>query len=422
MGVGRWQRRSILGSLLLGIGLLIFPFLMRADEIASVGEECTEKAYHEKTLCYQKQLEHILKTQGTEQALTVLEQLAAQDPDVLRDAHSYAHHLGRTSFSHYQDAATAFSHCRNTFWSGCYHGVLEGYLRNLPRVEPKDIATLCQTSIDAQQSTFLEYQCLHGLGHGLTMYFQHNVPKALSFCDALRTNWERQSCYGGVFMENIVAFQNPHPGHHESHTGHPHLLDPHDLLYPCTAVQKKYQRACYLMQSSAILTLTNYDFTQTFQECAKAPPEFVSICYQSMGRDISGFTLRDVQQVIELCGLGSQDAVRHCFAGAAKDFILTHADPQRGFTLCSQVPEPAKKDCYAAAGAVLGLLYPDQESKEKACAGAEQAYIAVCAASLSSESSSRTPPKARKARQEIMFPKAEIGRNDRVCNETYAFP
>ncbi|MGH7961274.1 MAG: hypothetical protein ACRERD_05545, partial [Candidatus Binatia bacterium] len=160
---------------------------LRPVEDTRMWKECRGGTLQKKALCYQKKLEEVLQSQGTAPALTTLEELAAQDSDVLRDSHVYAHHLGRTSFSHYKNAATAFSHCRDVFWSGCYHGVLEGYLSSLSQVEPKDVATLCDNAIDTRQSRFLKYQCVHGLGHGLTMYLQHDIFKALAFCDALPT-------------------------------------------------------------------------------------------------------------------------------------------------------------------------------------------------------------------------------------------
>lgn len=371
------KRYSVIVLLVLGMAVLSALLFVKGDEVAAMWEECREKTSRDKTFCYQTRLEAILKTRGTEQALTAIEELAKKDPDVLRDAHPYVHHLGRISFSHYKDAPTAFSHCKDTFWSGCYHGVLEGYLSSLSQVKPQHITTLCSDNIDAGQSLVLKYQCVHGLGHGLTMHFQHEVPKALSFCDALPTDWDRESCYGGVFMENIVAFQNPH---HRHHTGHQSFLNPQDPLYPCNVVEKKYQLACYLMQTSAILTFNGYNFAQAFRECDKAPPEFIPICYQSLGRDISGFTLRDGERTLGLCQLGGPEYRHHCFVGAVKDFILTHADPERGLAFCRQLEAAYKKDCYAAVGEILVSLYPDQERRDKACAGAEKEYTAVCKA------------------------------------------
>lgn len=334
---------------------------------------CWRQAGEEKTRCYQQRLEYILHSQGLAQALTALERFAAHDTEVLRDAHPYAHHLGRAAFAHYQDVGIAFSHCRDIFWSGCYHGVLEGYFRSLPQVEPRHVADLCGVRINTTPSRFLHYQCVHGLGHGLMMYLHHEVPSALALCDALPTTWDQQACYGGVFMENIVAAQH-------SHHGHPHTrwLNPQDPLSPCTAVDARYQHACYSMQSSAILMFTDHDFAQAFHECSKAPVELVSVCYQGLGRDISGYTLRDAEKVVALCQRGPQDAARHCFVGAAKDFVLSVADPQRGLALCRRLPAPLKTDCYGAVGQMVAILYPEQERRQAACTGAEEAYIGPC--------------------------------------------
>jgi hypothetical protein len=365
------------------IFLVTLPGTLRAENeaIIAMWTACNEKRAQEKPTCYQPRLEKILHAQDTEQALTALEQLAARDPDVLREAHAYAHHLGRVSFPRYQDAPTAFSHCRPTFWSGCYHGVLESYLTNLPQTDSTAIATLCRDAFPARQSMLLKYQCLHGLGHGLTMHLQHDIQKSLTFCDALPTTWDRESCYGGVFMENIVAFQNAQLHHHHSHTGQKNFLDPQDPLSPCNAVAEKYQEACYLMQTSAILTFTNHNFARAFAICDTAPAQFVPTCYQSLGRDASGFTLRNINETTALCQLGKSEYRHYCLAGAVKDFMLTAADAQPGFAFCRALSAEHKKECYVAVGEVLAFLHPDQAGRAQACTGAEQEYAAVCTAS-----------------------------------------
>lgn len=367
-----------------GLSLMGLCFLLFAadNQAATMVEDCKGKRPAERASCYQQGLERVLTERGTEQALTALEQLAQQDAEVLRDGHVYAHHLGRASFSHYGEAATAFSHCRDTFWSGCYHGVLEGYLSSRTQVAAQDIATLCRDSIDASQSTFIKYQCVHGLGHGLTMYFDHDIFKALSFCDALPTDWDRESCYGGVFMENIIAFQNPSQhGHHGQQGTHKNFLNPQDPFYPCNAVEGKYQRACYMMQTSAILTFFDQNFDKAFQVCDKAPTAFIPTCYQSLGRDISGATLRDGEHTMRLCRLGAPQYRQYCVVGAVKDFILTSADPQRGFAFCRALDAAYKHDCYAAVGEILISLYPDHAVRGQACTNAEEEYQAVCNAS-----------------------------------------
>jgi hypothetical protein len=118
---------------------------IRADELP-FRETCRAMPFDEKMLCYQRQLETVLQAEGTEQALTALEQITAQDPEALREAHPLVHHLGQRSFLRYGTAPLALSHCRDVFWSGWYHGVLQGDLSSLPEVEPQHVLPLCATS------------------------------------------------------------------------------------------------------------------------------------------------------------------------------------------------------------------------------------------------------------------------------------
>ena len=366
------------------IGVLTTPsFAQENNEAEQLWGQCGGHQHQlQKRQCYQSGLEKILRTQDTEHALATLDILTRKDPDVLRNAHPYTHHLGRASFAYYKDVAEAFARCRETFWSGCYHGVLEGYLGSLPEVRADTIAAVCTREIDAWQSTFLQYQCLHGLGHGLTLYFDYQLPTALEGCDALASPWERESCYSGVFMENVVAFLQPHHTHQEGHEGHADrprsLLRPEDPLYPCNAVNESYQRACYRMQSSAILTFSQHDFAKAFQVCAGAPAAFVSVCYESLGRDVSGFTLRNAEKTMSLCRQGNPEQATACLVGAVKDFIFTHADPQRGLAFCRRLDDASKEGCYAATGEALLSLYPDNQQRAQSCAQAETEYIDAC--------------------------------------------
>ena len=298
---------------------------------AAVLETCRLPLIEAKMSCFQQQLEDALKTGGTEQALSLLETFAREDSDALRETHPLVHHLGQRSFAHYGSAVEAMAHCRDVFWSGCYHGVLQAYLTSLPSVEAHHIVSLCPATGTAADFLFKRYNCLHGIGHGVTIQFRFDVLKSLAHCDYLTSEWDRESCYGGVFMENIVTFQNArqpqHAHHHHDQTPATSFMNAEDLLYPCTALSEKYLRSCYLMQTSAVLTFLNYDFAQAFTQCERVTGDHQTTCFRSLGRDISGFTLRDPQRVTELCGLGKGDQVRQCFIGAVKDFILTDASP-----------------------------------------------------------------------------------------------
>lgn len=333
--------------------------------------ECASNS--NKIACYLERFQKIITESGTERALTVLEQVAAADPMALTAGHPLAHEIGRSSFAHYGDAKTAFAHCREMFDSGCYHGVLEAVLTSTPDITPAAVGNLCDAAVGAGQSSFVKFQCVHGLGHGLLMHF-HEIPQALSYCDALPTTWDRESCYGGVFMENIVAVNTTNPHH-----PHRHQLDPNDPLSPCDQVSKKYQGSCYFLQSSAILMLNGYNFAEAFKTCEQTPREFIEICYQSMGRDVSGYTLRNTERSYELCLLGSSQYVSQCITGVAKDFVNNSARPEPGMAFCQRVEAAYKGSCYQAIGVMVASLYGDSQSRRAACAKAEENYQSVCA-------------------------------------------
>jgi len=365
-------------ALALALSVLVACF---NSEAGAAGDECRTKSYQDKIPCYKQLFERIIRTQGTEKALDTLQELAAADPDVRHYSHPYTHHIGKFTFTHYKDAATAFAHCKDTFWSGCYHGVLEGYVSQFPNLAPKDIASVCSGVKDPHRPVFMKFQCVHGLGHGLTMHFQHDLFKSLRYCDALPTMWDQESCYGGTFMENVIWFQTgPHADHdgHAEHAGEAKLLDAGDPHYPCNAVEKRYQRSCYMMQTSAMLTFNGYDFARTFKECENAPTDLIETCVRSLGRDISGYTLTNAERVRTLCLLGQPHLIGQCFRGAVKDFGFTHASPQRSIALCRIVDGPYKADCYAAVQEFLVDFHADQAKRDQECRTADEAYRSIC--------------------------------------------
>ncbi|MFO0766074.1 MAG: hypothetical protein U0231_04620 [Nitrospiraceae bacterium] len=168
-----------------------------------------------------------------------------------------------------------------------------------------------------------------------------------------------------------------HQHHHEATS----FLNAQDAALSLPVLTEKYLRACYLMQTSAILTFLNYDFAQAFTYCARVQGEHQTTCYRSLGRDISGYTLRDAVRVNELCRLGVGDQVRQCFIGAVKDFILTDASPDPGVKLCRSLDVPFKKDCYATVGEMSVPLFDDKALRVQACRKGEEEFVDACLAS-----------------------------------------
>jgi len=226
------------------------------------------------------ELKDILISDGTTAALDRTEELAAKD-EGFSGSHQYAHELGRFSYAYRGgDVVEAFRLCDGRFHGGCYHGALEAYFEDDPDFEADDLPGFCEGGmIDARATGTVKSNCLHGLGHGLSLFFDHDLQEPLRYCDFLRTDRDRNSCYNGVFMEYMVFSQDRRDQQGRAGQGGT-LEDPH---YPCNSVEDRYKRECYAYQPIAILLQNGRDFEETFEACDEAPKPYVAACYQGMG-------------------------------------------------------------------------------------------------------------------------------------------
>lgn len=359
-------------------------------------ERCGSLAGQEKTECYQTALSERLEQAGVRPAMHTVEYLVRLDDDVARDAHVYAHHVGIEAFRMTPDVAEVFTGCTESFSSGCYHGVIQAYFQRQGSADSTSIAALCEPYKGGDQSRWILFQCVHGMGHGLTMYYDHHLPKALAGCDLLTDNWDRQSCYGGAFMENVVAATMPHhpatviasaDDGHEAHdeAGEDVIaerawkpVEPTDPLYPCSVMEDRYLHQCYLMQTSVILHVNGNDLLAASRSCDVAPPRMRPTCHQSLGRDISART-KDPEEAAGHCRAGSEPNRGHCYVGVVKAFVDWTASAESGLAFCRVIDEPGHKAmCYRALGEEIAVLEADPVTLASLCARAEEDYVKSC--------------------------------------------
>jgi hypothetical protein len=278
-----------------------------------------------------EQLTAEVQAHGTKAGMDLLEKLTNENPDANRDQHALVHELGKASYAYHNgDVQKALAECDTRFWSGCYHGTLQAYFGALSDVTSSHMNSLCPAPEKGARDNFLRYNCLHGAGHGLAIKFDYDIAKSLAHCDLLKgPNWDRESCYGGVFMENIVSFQQHH------HDGKGGFITKDDLHYPCSVVTAKYGNSCWQIQTSAILTLADYRWETAFAECDKAN-DFRETCLESVGRDISGFSQRKHEGIAKLCALGAEAQQWPCQRGAIKDMVFHVAQAEPGYRFCNQ--------------------------------------------------------------------------------------
>ena len=290
-------------------------------------------------ICSMNHFELITRAYGPRVALENLRQEYAVRPEVVSDCHQLTHVIGNTTVeSMGGDIVRAFGLGDSFCWSGYYHGVVERAVEDIGKEAFTEKANiLCATIPGKERYSFDYYNCVHGLGHGIMAAVENELFASLPFCDNLSGEWERKSCYGGVFMENIMV---------DNRTHFAKYLKKDDLMYPCNAVEKKYKEQCYLMQTSYALSETKYNFKNAFDLCANVEEEFRDTCAQSIGRDASGSTVSNVERTIANCSFANDDRQEeNCIQGAVKDFISYFHNDGEAQKLCNTLPSRFKEYC-----------------------------------------------------------------------------
>jgi hypothetical protein len=254
------------------------------------------------------------------------------------------HVIGRAAYARYNNLADTFAHGSQYCNGGYYHGLSEqlGNERGASYLYAK-ANTLCKPIADKKgRYSFYHYNCVHGMGHAFMEVLDGELYQSLNGCDTIQDDWERSSCYGGVFMQNIMIEQSPDDSvDHQSK-----YLKSDDPMYPCDAVSDKYKQPCYLMQTSHALQLENYDFLKVFQQCDAAESAYSTYCYMSLGRDASGKSVYDPTQTEKLCATSvSSLGYEYCIYGAMQDYIDNFQNDTLARQVCDLAPREIKIQC-----------------------------------------------------------------------------
>ncbi len=269
-------------------------------------------------ICLSGYYRTLMRAYGADTSFADIKQRFKDDPKVVALCHPLMHIIGQEASKNYKTVSEAYLHGDNFCWSGYYHGILEGVIArigidNLPR----QLNTICADIPGRLSYNFDYYNCVHGLGHGIMEALGDDVFKSLTMCDNLDGSWEKESCYSGVFMENIISNDNyGSPGSASA------FLKPTEPLYPCGAVADQYKTQCYLGQTSYALEVNKYDFAKTVPLCQPVAEPYRAICFQSIGRDAANQALHDAQRTKTTCSLATTAKdMSNCVIGAVKEFV-----------------------------------------------------------------------------------------------------
>ena len=321
--------------------------------------------------CFQQAFGNIAYREGPKAALALVEDVYGNGSDPA--CHRVTHFIGAASLARFKGNVTrTLGEGGPTCWSGYYHGVLERSLVKAKSRKPGVLASVARTlCTDTNMTPWVVYGCLHGLGHGLMIATGLNLPISLEVCSRLGRWWDRDACRGGVFMENISS----------SYGFRSIFLKDDDPVYPCNWVAYETRRRCYQIVTSRILQLDGDDWGRTAETCAGVERDFVHMCFQSFGRDVSSRSGRDPEVIAELCEIARPyGGEGDCVSAAAYDMTGNFTSGERAGTLCEIVHSGVRGRCYYGLGTVMGRFRKTPEARVADCEAivSDASLVAEC--------------------------------------------
>jgi hypothetical protein len=297
-------------------------------------------------LCFSSYYRTLVQNYGADVAFADIKKRFNENGDIVSLCHPFMHVIGNAAATNYKTVSEAYLHGDSFCWSGYYHGILEGVIARIGIANlPANINTICADIPGKETYNFDYYNCVHGLGHGIMESLGDEVFKSLAMCDNVNGRWEQESCYSGVFMENIIVNTNLGGANKASE-----FLKPSEPLYPCTAVEDKYKGQCYLGQTSYALEVNNYNFSKTVPLCTTVAQPYRDICFQSIGRDAANQALHDADRTKITCALASDANDRmNCMVGAVKEFVSYYHGVKEAHAYCNILDDAERTNCNATA-------------------------------------------------------------------------
>lgn len=313
-------------------------------------ESCGAKsAFVERVACYRPVLESHLAARGPRVVLTDLDALQQANPFFAANCHDMAHVLGRYWVASGGSVADGFREGANTCHSGFYHGMVERIIRGDEvlgaepvHVSPDElrasIPRICTAAALRTESRNIRFQCLHGLGHAAVFSLGYRLPEALAVCDVLPSDWDRRSCHGGTFMENITGVERDR-----------RMLKAGDPHYPCSVVGEPYRESCYVMQTSWMLEM-GLGWDAIVAACRDAGAYRLP-CVKSFGRDLSPRIRQEGPAAYaERCALLPADERTSCIQGAVYALADHTWDGRYAYPFCAAFTDgTVRAECFGAA-------------------------------------------------------------------------
>lgn len=247
---------------------------------------------------HREAIRKLVEEQDPRAALDYIKKMKSEGK-VEYECHELTHEVGNLAYEKYRDPIVALTYKIRVCGYGYIHGVIEEYINDTPDAM-EILQGLCQKYPNERD----EFECYHGVGHGLMIYSSNDVPAALAVCDQYQEDKAKSLCGVGVFMENFMADKA-----HQSR-----YVKPDDPLYPCSEQKDIYKQRCYEMAPMHYLAVKRGDFSSMLAWCDTVEGRFKSSCARGTIFSIVHYT-EDSKIIEQFCQSSTEELRDPCIRG-----------------------------------------------------------------------------------------------------------
>lgn len=269
-------------------------------------------------------LTELVTTKDAKASLDFLRGAIRTDTALARECHTLLHHVGRLAYEKYGDFDTSMSYQDELCNSGYTHGVIEAYFIASDDIQ-KALQTAC--SRNAGSTSFRQWQCYHGVGHGIMYFTDKELGRSLTLCSNLTSDFARNSCINGVFMERFIV---------SGHFGTPAKNVSELTTESCRQQTENDKYDCYFYAPTAYLEVHINDYTGAFEDCQKhAEQKHIATCINGVGSQATKENISSPDTAREICQEAPKEHVNTCIDGAIGLLINHHASTDPVAELCT---------------------------------------------------------------------------------------
>lgn len=257
----------------------------------------------------------IASEQGAAAAVDFLRQELRKNPGIENFCHPLAHEIGRASFEK-EGFEKALHFEYDICGSGYIHGVVEQYMKGIPNLIAA-LPTICPPNAP---------KCFHGIGHGLMLRSDNDLPASLDACHTFGQKWQQVQCAEGVFMENFEADLVGHTTNY---------LKPEDPFFPCRGRSLVDEGVCAFYVPRYFIESRGPDYAGAIEYCNHIPEGPRDACFKGIGDTAMKHHIADLPFSIDLCLHVPQEQRRFCVEGMTSYFIVHYASAKKGNELCA---------------------------------------------------------------------------------------